>query len=187
MPLCRFALTILILFSAAQASGQLASRSPFLPSEAEVAATAPAPALEFSGHIELAGGPQFRVIDPTRKTSSWVRLNQPDAELGLVAKRYDAEGDLLFVEQQGRTLTLPLKQSKIRNTSMTSAALPNLTVPNIDRGLRPSAGAAMTEAQKQLEVLAAAVAQRRAARAQPVDATVSPSSAPSPPAAARKL
>jgi hypothetical protein len=137
----------------------LGVRSPFLPSAAEVAASEPAPPLEFTGYIAAADNVQYRINDPSRKTGAWVKLNQPDPESGLVAKRHDVERDLLFVEHQGRPLTLPMRHSKIRPAGMPNAPFGVAPPPAV---VNPTS----VDQQKQLETLAAAVAQRRAAREQ---------------------
>jgi hypothetical protein len=181
----RLALAGVLLFAVAHAQAQLAARSPFLPSEAEVAAVATPSALEFFGYIDATEGPQFRVNDTTRKTGAWVKLNQLDSDLGLVAKRHDAANDVLVVEHQGRSVTLPLRRSKIKTAHMTGLPLPNVTTVAADRTLRPAAATSMSDAQKQLESLAASIAQRRALRAQPAPAA--PSAPPTSPAANRSF
>jgi hypothetical protein len=180
MNLRRLALAGVILFGAARASAQLAVRSPFLPAEAVTAAAATPSVLEFFGYIDTANGPQFRINDTARKTGAWVRLNRPDPDLGLVAKRHDVAGDFLVVEHQGQSLTLPLRQSKIKGVPKIGLPLPNVTTAAVDRTLRPAAVDSMSDAQKQLESLAASIAQRRALRTQPASSAPTPAVTPAP-------
>lgn len=130
------------------------------------ALTANAP-LEYRGVAELPGGAAFRVVDPARKTGVWVKLNELDPELGVVVKQHDAEHETVVVEYQGRTLTLPLHQSKVASAG---AAMPNpanlVMPPPAALAPTPAAPPALAAQQAQLDAVAAAVAQRRALREQ---------------------
>ncbi len=162
-------LALAAVFLAASAGrAQLAAASPFLPTRGAGAAapTANAP-LEFRGVAELPEGMAFRVVDPARKTGAWVKLNQADPDLGVVVKQHDAEHETVVVEYQGRTLTLPLHQSKVASAGapMMVAPLPVMAAPAALQPT-PQAPAALAVQQQQLEAVAAAVAQRRALREQ---------------------
>ena len=156
----------------ATADAQLAAGSPFLPPAGARDANAPtsnAP-LEFRGVADLPGGLAFRVVDPARKAGAWVRLNEPEPDLGFVVKQHDAAHETVVVEHQGRTFTLLLHQSKV---AAGGAPMP-LPLPTQNLILPPSAASAAVAAQaaptaiqqQQLEAVAAAVAQRRALREQ---------------------
>ncbi len=148
------------------ARAQLPSRSPFVPGENDAATPTASPFLEFFGYIESADGMRFRVNDPARKTGAWVRLNEPNETLGIVAKGHDASRELLFVERQGQPLTLPMHRAKIVNSGPALGAGPIVTPTTPPAN--PSASAAANQASANLDKLAEAIAQRRAARAQAV-------------------
>ena len=156
---------------AGSARAQLAAFSPFVPPQGARGAAAPtanAP-LEFRGVADLPGGSAFRVVDPARRAGSWVRLNEPDPDIGFVVKQHDAEHDTLVVEYQGRTLTLPLHQSKVVSAGAATpngfnAGPPQPAPPATPA--TPAAPPALAVQQAQLEAVAAAVAQRRALREQ---------------------
>ena len=79
-------------------------RSPFTPPAAAApaaAATSAAGGLEYRGNIDLGDGLQFRLFDPAKKSGVWVRLNQRNEELDVVARRYDDEQKALTIEHQG--------------------------------------------------------------------------------------
>ena len=152
----------------ARAHAQLATSSPFLPVKSVDSATPTAGApLEFRGVTDMGSGLNFRVVDMgPRRNGTWARLNERDPELGVVAKQYDAASEMLTVEYQGRTLTLPLHQAKVTSSG---------TAPNIPMGgipmpaaVNPGVTINATPAQEQqrLEAVAAEVARRRQLREQ---------------------
>jgi hypothetical protein len=166
MPPSRFLLVAAALLAAGGVRAQLATMSPFMPAPGSPGAavpTADAP-LEFRGVAELPDGPAFRVVDPARKLGSWVRLNQRDADLGVTVKQHDAAHDTVTVEQQGRTFTLALRQSKVASAGPVMAPAARNAVPAI-AGMAPRPPAAPLQ-QAQIDAVAAAVAQRRALRDQ---------------------
>ena len=158
-----------VLLAVGPVRAQLAAVSPFMPpsgARGVSTLTANAP-LEYRGVAELPGGAAFRVVDPSRKTGVWVKLNELDPELGVVVKQHDAEHETVVVEYQGRTLTLPLHQSKVASAG---AAMPNpanlVMPPPAALAPTPAAPPALAAQQAQLDAVAAAVAQRRALREQ---------------------
>jgi hypothetical protein len=168
-PIARPLICASLLLAAITARAQLATVSPFLPPAARggAAPTADAP-LEFRGIAELPGGPAFRVVDPARKRGVWVHLNEHDTELDVTVKQHDAARETVTVEQQGRTFTLALHQSKVASSgaaTATAAMLPaQMQVPTI-ASMAQQAPAAPLQ-QSQIDAVAAAVAQRRALRDQ---------------------
>jgi hypothetical protein len=159
-----------LLLAAVAARAQLVTVSPFLPlqgSRGAAASTADAP-LEFRGVAELPDGPAFRVVDPARKMGAWVRLNERDPDLDVVVKQQDPANDTVTVEQQGRTFTLALRQSKIVSTGAAkpnaASGPPSTPVPTTAATTRPAPTATLQQAQ--IDAVAAAVAQRRALRDQ---------------------
>jgi hypothetical protein len=182
-------------------SGDLAAqgRSPFTPPAAAAPAAAPAPAagggLEYRGNIDLGDGVQFRLFDPSKKTGVWVRLNQRNEEFDVVARNYDDEQKALTVEQQGRSLTLPMRVAKVVSGGAPPQMPSGVTAPgapapaiNVAPAVTQSVVVNPTPAdeQRRLEAVAAEVARRRALReqaAQQVNPTVVPLPAPAQPQA----
>jgi hypothetical protein len=169
--LTRWSVVGVALLAIASLRAQLTAVSPFMPvpnAHGAAAPTANAP-LEFRGVAELPGGAAFRVVDPARKVGAWLKLNEPDADLGVVVKQHDAARETVVVEYQGQTLTLPLHQSRI---AAAGTALPNpanLVLPTtaaLNLTPTPPAPSALAAQQAQLDAVAAAVAQRRALREQ---------------------
>lgn len=113
----------LALLFTGEAPAQLVRESPFKSrSSAATAETTKLP-LEFCGYLQTREGLQFRVRDPARNRAAFVQLNVTEPELGIVARRHDAEGETLVVEYEGRTLSLPQQISKVRPAA---AAVPSL-------------------------------------------------------------
>lgn len=161
----------LALAGAWTARAQLATSSPFLAPQAQAtnAAAANTP-LEFGGYMDVPGGERlYRIKDPARKTSEWVKLNEKSPALDVTVKQYDDSRKALVVEHQGRTLTLAEKESKI----VSAGAVPQ---PVVAMPVANAMPAAVTQAvvanptpadeQRRLEAVAAEVARRRALREQ---------------------
>jgi hypothetical protein len=170
LPFSRPLLCASLLLAAGTVRAQLATASPFLPppdARGSAAPTADAP-LEFRGVAELPDGPAFRVVDSARKKGVWVHLNEHDSELGVTVKQHDPAHDTVTVEQQGRTFTLALHQSKVASSGAATANAvmgpPQMQVPTIAAMAQPAPAAPLQ--QSQIDAVAAAVAQRRALRSQ---------------------
>lgn len=159
--------------AAGEAAAQLAAKSPFMPPAATAtnAPTAGAP-LEFRGYIETAEGVQFRVFDPAKKMGTWVKLNERNTDLEILAKKYDSASKTLVIEHQGRTLTLAEKEAKVvsSGTAAQMAPPPPQTPPpsNVPAAVTQAVVLNPTPAdeQRRLEAVAAEVARRRAMREQ---------------------
>lgn len=163
----------IVLAWGGRAGAQLTSASPFLPPQGSVAAapTQSAP-LEFRGFIETGSGVRYRIYDPAKKAGTWAAVNERDPAFGIVVKNYDAERKVLVVEHEGRTLTLPERESKV----VSSGAAPQMVVPppmpmpapNVNAAVQQTAVINPTPAdeQRRLEAVAAEVARRRALREQ---------------------
>jgi hypothetical protein len=162
---------LLALAGAVNGRAQLATSSPFLAPQAQAtnAAAANSP-LEFSGYMDVPGGDRlFRIKDPARKTSEWVKLNEKSPGLDVTVKQYDDSRRALVVEHQGKTVTLAEKESKI----VSAGTVPQ---PVIAMPVANTMPAAVTQAvvtnptpadeQRRLEAVAAEVARRRALREQ---------------------
>src|SRR6185503_12147562 len=77
----------------APAWAQLAAHSPFLPAQANGAAPTAGAPLEFGGYMDTPTGDRlYRIKDPARKTSEWVKLNEKSPTLSVVARKYN-EGE----------------------------------------------------------------------------------------------
>ena len=187
-PRC-FALAGFALLATGPVGAQPASSSPFLPPAAasSTAPTAGAP-IEFRGIMETAEGMRFRIYDPARKTGSWVKLNERDPTLEVVAKQFNGaqDGETLVVEHQGRTLTLAQRVSKVVSSG---AAVQNMPPPpamsNVPPAVTQSVVVNPTPADeaRRLEAVASEVARRRALREQAAQ-QISQGAPVAPPAAA---
>jgi hypothetical protein len=163
-----FAIISLWWLTVGRARAQLTTSSPFLPVKSTDAATPTSGApLEFRAVTDMGNGLNFRVIDMgPKRNGTWARLNERDPDLGVIAKQYDAANEMLTVEYQGRTLTLPLHQAKVTS----SGTAPNIPLGGIPMpaGIQPVVALNTTPAQEQqrLEAVAAEVARRRQLREQ---------------------
>jgi hypothetical protein len=154
------------------AVAQPASASPFLPPAAASSAgpTAGAP-IEFRGFMETGDGMRFRLYDPSRKAGAWVKLNEREPTLDVVAKQFSGapDGETLVVEHQGRTLTLAQRVSKVVSSG---AAVQNMPPPPPMNNVPPAVTQAVVvnptpaDEAKRLEAVASEVARRRALREQ---------------------
>lgn len=176
------ALLIRVVAVAALAGGvplrlmaQVASKSPFLPAAGSAAASAPtagAP-LEFRAYMDLGGSAQYRLYDPAKKAGVWVKLNEKNAEFGVVAKQHDEGQKTLTIEHQGRTLTLALRESKVVSAGSAPQAMPPPQMgPPPPANVSPAVTQTVVlnptpaDEQRRLEAVAAEVARRRALREQ---------------------
>lgn len=156
-----------------EAAAQLAAKSPFMPPAATAtnAPTAGAP-LEFRGYIETGDGVQFRVFDPAKKMGTWVKLNERNTDLEILAKKYDSASKTLVIEHQGRTLTLAEKEAKVVSSGTAAQMAPPPPAPpppsNVPAAVTQAVVLNPTPAdeQRRLEAVAAEVARRRAMREQ---------------------
>jgi hypothetical protein len=161
-----------VLSIALPARAQLAARSPFLPqqSAAPSAPTAGAP-LEYRGYLETAKGVQYRLYNPTKKIGTWVKLNEPNSELGVVAKQYDANAGTLVIEHDGKTMTLAERKPKVVSSGNAAHAMPPPVTP-VMTNVPPAVTQAVVlnptpaDEQRRLDAVAAEVARRRALREQ---------------------
>ncbi len=156
---------------AAVESAAQPSPSPFLPHSVAVAnaPTAGAP-LEFRGLMETSEGMRFRLYDPARKVGVWVKLNERDPTLDVVAKQFVSEGESLVVEHQGRTLTLAQRVSKVvsSGSAAQNMAPPPPQMSNVPQAVTQAVVVNPTPADeaRRLEAVASEVARRRALREQ---------------------
>ena len=156
---------------AAVESAAQPSPSPFLPHSVAVAnaPTAGAP-LEFRGLMETSEGMRFRLYDPARKAGVWVKLNERDPTLDVVAKQFVPEGESLVVEHQGRTLTLAQRVSKVvsSGSAAQNMAPPPPQMSNVPQAVTQAVVVNPTPADeaRRLEAVASEVARRRALREQ---------------------
>jgi hypothetical protein len=173
----RIPFRLLALLGAGLAAGveiraQLAAKSPFMAVPA-AAGTAPAEntPLEFRGFMETAGGVQYRLYDPAKKSGIWVKLNERNADFGVVAKQHDSVKEALTIEFQGKTLTLPVRKAKVVSSGNAAQAVPPAAAPapsNVPAAVTQAVVLNPTPAdeQRRLDAVAAEVARRRALREQ---------------------
>lgn len=167
-----FVLAGILLLAGPYVSAQIAAKSPFMPPQGAgtTAPTAGAP-LEFRGYMETSEGMLFRIHDPARKASTWVKVDEQNPDFGVLAKQYDETQKTLTIEYQGKTLTLAEREAKVVSSGAAAAALPPPIVP-----AQSNVPAAVTQAvvlnptpadeQRRLDAVAAEVARRRALREQ---------------------
>jgi hypothetical protein len=147
--------------------------SPFLPPNAAGGAAGnrgDAGGLELRGIMTTAQGTRYCIYDPAKKTSSWVAANQIGS--GFVVQSFDSKNDTVIVNQDGRRLTLALREAKIAVGVGPSIAGPSVaggingqpallgSMPN--PVLRPTA----EDEQKRLQAIAEEVRRRRLLREQ---------------------
>jgi hypothetical protein len=155
------------------AHGQIAAKSPFMPPQSAGTAgpTAGAP-LEYRGYMETGEGRLYRIHDPAKKTGTWVKLNEKNADFDVVAKQHDTDHETLTIEHQGKTLTLAERKPKVVSSGAAAAVMP----PPILTPAQPNVPTAVTQSvvlnptpadeQRRLDAVAAEVARRRALREQ---------------------
>jgi hypothetical protein len=175
-PIRLLVLAVLAGGAPAGACAQVAAKSPFLPpAGAAPAATATTDApIEFRGLMEMGGALQFRLFDPARKAGSWVKLDERNAELEVLAKKHDSTAETLTVEFKGRTLTLAMRKPKVVSAGSAPAMPPppSASAPPPAVNVMPAVTQSVVlnptpaDEQRRLEAVAAEVARRRALREQ---------------------
>ncbi len=175
--LSRLAAVFAVFGCTVAGQAQIAAKSPFMAPQAAAnnAPTAGAP-LEFRALIETAEGVQFRLYDPAKKSGTWVKLNERNPELDVLAKQLDDGGKTLTVEHQGRTLTLAMREAKVVSSGSAAQAMPpppqGVPMPAPAPNVAPAVTQAVVlnptpaDEQRRLEAVAAEVARRRALREQ---------------------
>jgi hypothetical protein len=151
---------------------QIAPKSPFMPPQGANAAgpTAGAP-LEYRGYLETGAGRLFRIYDPSKKASTWVKVDERNADFGVMAKQYDEGQKTLTIEFQGKTITLAEREAKVVSSGAAPAAIPPTIAP-IPTNVSPAVTQAVVlnptpaDEQRRLDAVAAEVARRRALREQ---------------------
>ena len=157
---------------AAKASAE-ESTSPFLPPtapNAAAAATAGAP-LQYRGFSETSAGVKFRIVDPAKKSGTWLKLNERDTTFDVTVKQSVPDYSTVVVEFQGRTLNLALPEAKVNSSGPAGANIPIAPPPqmvNVPPAVTQSVVVNPTPAdeQRRLEAVASEVARRRALREQ---------------------
>ncbi|MGH7946841.1 MAG: hypothetical protein ACREH8_13930 [Opitutaceae bacterium] len=158
---------------ASHASAQIAAKSPFMPPQSAAAAgpTAGAP-LEYRGYMETSEGTLFRIYDPAKKASTWVKVNERNADFDVLAKQYDEAQKTLTIEYQGKTLTLAERVSKVVSSGAAASAMPPPVFTPAQTNVPPAVTQAVVlnptpaDEQRRLDAVAAEVARRRALREQ---------------------
>ena len=170
-PLC-IALAALALATPGRVNAQLASKSPFLPPQAAANAPTSTAPLQFAGYMDTRDGRIFRIHDPAKKTSTWVKLNEKHPDFDVVAKQHDDSQNTLVIEHQGKTLTLAQRQAKIVSGGVAGQAMPPPPPMPVASNVPPAVTQAVVlnptpaDEQRRLEAVAAEVARRRALREQ---------------------
>ena len=134
--------------------------------------------------METSEGMRFRLYDPARKVGVWVKLNERDPTLDVVAKQFVTEGESLVVEHQGRTLTLAQRVSKVvsSGSAAQNMAPPPPQMSNVPQAVTQAVVVNPTPADeaRRLEAVASEVARRRALREQASQQVTPPPVPPQP-------
>ena len=189
-PLC-FGLAALAL--AAPGRAQLASKSPFMPPQGATNAPTSSAPLQFAGYMDTRDGRIFRIHDPAKKASTWIKLNEKHPDFDVLVKQHDDSQNTLVVEHQGKTLTLAQRQPKIVSGGSAGQALPPPPPSPVASNVPPAVTQAVVlnptpaDEQRRLEAVAAEVARRRALREQATQqGGQTPQVAPQPPQAVQQ-
>jgi hypothetical protein len=119
--------------------------SPFLPPSngGPVAAAPEATPFELHGVMTTPEGTRFSIFNVTRKSSSWVMLNQPGPDYTVKAHRLVDGNDQVTIDYQGNSYTLALKSSKISAAPSAPMGQPMPTVAAINpAAINPAANPA---------------------------------------------
>jgi hypothetical protein len=128
--------------------------------------------VEFRGMITTKDGVLFGLYDRGRNQGVWVKQDEAGADFKV--RSYDAGNELVTVDYQGQTFTLPLSLSKIGAASPSAA--PVVAAPAVGGGPRVVATTAASRGddQRRLESVAAEVRRRRALRQAAASGTATP-------------
>lgn len=122
--------------------------------------------MEFRGVVEENGQQLFSIFDTATKRSRWVGLNDASGEM--VVKSYNAEGNTISLEQNGRVLALTLKSGP-RIVQNVPPPMPSGMQPGANGmpgQIMPNGVGKGPEAQR-LQQIAEEIRRRRALRQQP--------------------
>jgi hypothetical protein len=150
---------------------QIAVKSPFMPPQAATTGPTPGAPLEYRGYLETGEGRLFRIYDPSKKASTWVKVDERNTDFGVTAKQYDEGQKTLTIDFQGKTITLAERESKVVSSGAAPAALPPPIAP-VPTNVSPAVTQAVVlnptpaDEQRRLDAVAAEVARRRALREQ---------------------
>jgi hypothetical protein len=164
---------------------QLTSKSPFMaPQAAATSAPTESAPLKYVGYMETASeGRLFRIHDPAKKTSTWVKLNERNADFDVVAKQHDEAQKTLTIEYQGKVITLPERESKVVSAGSAAQVMPPpVMATNVAPAVTQTVRLNPTPADEQLRLQAVAdeVARRRALREQATQNVNAPTAVPLP-------
>jgi hypothetical protein len=158
----------IFLVPAGGAGAQGADTSPFVAPKAAGAAGLPADGstYELRGIMATGDNRQYCIFDPAKKASQWVRLNEPGHPF-LVKTADPAHDSVTIVTEDGRSLTLTLREAKV--ASLNPGAGPVQAI-----GMPPGGMAAANmvinptpeDNQRRLQAIAEEVRRRRLLREQ---------------------
>ena len=119
--------------------------------------------LELRGIVATTAGYMYGIFDPSKRLSSWVRMN--DSGSDFVVRSHDEKNETITVEYQGRTLTLGLKAAKVESLGPAPNPMMQANLPrpaNAPVAMNPSPA----DEARRLEGVAAEVRRRRMLRQQ---------------------
>lgn len=156
--------TCLGLFAYGVAHAQTISMtSPFLPRNGNaIGQTSENSPVELRGILKDDGTSVFGLYDPVKKQGGWVKLNETGKDFPATVRSYDAAGEAITVEYQGRVLNLALKTAKIESLPITAQNLSPRPLP-AQPGTTLAATPSVDNA-RQMEAVAAEVQRRRLQR-----------------------
>lgn len=160
-----------LLLATVPLQAQLATKSPFLPAQGAAGSPTASAPLEFRGYMVTGGQMLFCIHNPARKASTWVKMNERNADFDVTVKGYDDEKLVLTVEHQGRSLHLAERVAKVVSSGAAAQAVPpppSSPPVNVAPAVTQSVVLNPTPAdeQRRLDAVAAEVARRRALREQ---------------------
>ena len=152
----------------AGADDPLSVANPFMPPAAAAGGPAAKPTadtpIELRGIMQAGDATMFSIYDPSRKTSTWVKLGETGRDF--IVRRYDDKNDTVNVDYQGRTVTLALRTAKV--ASSPGNAVPMVAPPPPPVGNPVVLNPSPADEQRRLEAIAAEVNRRRQLRQQAI-------------------
>jgi hypothetical protein len=162
----------LALGGSMRAATQLSSVSPFNSPQATVAGPTQGAPLEYRGYMVTPEGTLYRIVDPAKKTGTFLKLNERDPNFDVIIKQFDSNNDMVTVEHGGRTLTLEERKAKIVSSGNAAAMPPPVPAQQPNINVAPAVTQSVVlnptpaDEQRRLDAVAQEVARRRALREQ---------------------
>jgi hypothetical protein len=132
-----------------RAASNLLENSPFLPTNLASGGAQDTAPLELRSILKEGAGYEFSLYDPSKKLSTWARLNETGHDF--LVKSFDPAKEIVTVEQKSRTFRIALKEAKIIPMASVSSQLPAIagtsppggapaSVPGMGQSVSPERG-----------------------------------------------